>query len=189
MLPAFRLLVILAIASPACAWAKSPVWNVVADRSSLTFSATQVGQTITGEFKSFAADIRFDPADLASAHVVATIDMGSVDTGDGQRNAALPTADWFNSETFPRATFEAKDFTAIESGDYEARGKLTIRGIERNVVLPFSLKIEGDQAIMQGALTLVRTEFGVGQGQWQSGQWVGLEVRVSVDLTATRSAE
>ena len=34
---------------------------------------------------------------------------------------------------------------------------------------------------------LVRGAFGVGQGPWASGQWVGLDVGVDVDIVATRA--
>lgn len=184
-----HMMLMLAILVPAQTWAGSANWDVVAEQSSITFSATQVGQSFTGKFKTFEAQIQFDPADLASAHVFATIDMRSVDANDGQRNAALPTPDWFASKSFPAATFEAKSFTAIDAGKYEARGTLTIRGIAKEVLLPFSLDIEGDKASMHGEAEIIRTDFGVGQGQWQSGQWVGLEVKIIVEIAATRASE
>lgn len=188
MRPIIRLLLIFAALGPSQTRAESTNWKIIADQSSLTFSATQVGQAFTGKFNSFEADIRFDPADLANSYVLATIDMGSVDTDDSQRNAALPSPDWFASRRFPAAKFEAKAFTAIANGEYEARGTLTIKGIEKSVLLPFSLEIESDRARMQGELVIVRTDYGVGQGQWQSVQWVGAEVKVFVDISATRAA-
>lgn len=189
MRPPVHLLLILAILAPTQTWAGSANWNVGAEQSSVTFSATQVGQSFTGKFKAFKAQIRFDPADLASAHVLATIDMSSVDAGDGQRNIALPTSDWFDSQVFPSATFEATSFTALAAGKYEARGTLTIRGVAQEILLPFSLDIDGDKANMQGEVTIIRTDYGVGQGQWQSGQWVGLEVKIIVEIVATRASE
>jgi hypothetical protein len=36
-----------------------------------------------------------------------------------------------------------------------------------------------DEARATGHLDLVRTDFGVGQGPWTSGQWVALEVVTS----------
>ena len=54
-------------------------------------------------------------------------------------------------------------------------------------VLPFTLTISGDQAAAKGHLSLIRSDFGIGQGPWSSGQWVALEVGVDVDLVATKS--
>ena len=55
-------------------------------------------------------------------------------------------------------------------------------------MLPLHLaSISGDQAAAKGYLTLMRSDFGIGQGPWSSGQWVALEVGVDVDLVATKS--
>jgi polyisoprenoid-binding protein YceI len=75
----------------------------------------------------------------------------------------------------------------VGTNTYEATGTLTLRGVTRSLTLPFTLEIDGDRARARGHADLVRTTFGVGQGAWASGQWVGLDVGVDLDLTATRS--
>jgi polyisoprenoid-binding protein YceI len=58
------------------------------------------------------------------------------------------------------------------------------------VVLPFTWKQDGDiaemqgkvTAIMQGGLTMDRTRWDVGTGEWSSGDTVGRQVDVHVDL-------
>ncbi|MCY4507369.1 MAG: YceI family protein, partial [Acidobacteria bacterium] len=83
------------------------------------------------------------------------------------------------------ARFEATRFVDKGQGDYAAIGTLTIRGTSRPVTLPFHLTLAGDTARAAGRVGLVRTEFGVGQGAWASGQWVALDVGVEVDIVAT----
>lgn len=51
---------------------------------------------------------------------------------------------------------------------------------------PSTLKIDGDKARMSGVTTLDRTAFGVGQGEWQATDQIPAEVKVSIQLTATR---
>ncbi len=84
-----------------------------------------------------------------------------------------------------QARFEAARFIDKGQGDYEAVGTLTIRGTSRPLTLPFHLTLDKDQARAAGHVGLVRTDFGVGQGPWASGQWVGLDVGVDIDLAAT----
>src|SRR5262249_17647897 len=105
-----------------------------------------------------------------------------------QRDTALSETDWFDVKQFPEASFEATGFVAKGGNAYEAPGKLTIRGMAKDVVLPFTLAIEGDKAEAKGHLSLVRTGFGVGQGVWASREWVALDVGVDLDLVATKSA-
>ncbi len=161
-------------------------WSVDADASTLAFVATQGGQEFTGQFESWQADIAFSPDDLAGSQVTVTIDMSTADAGANDRNSQLPTGDWFDVDNHPTATFVTTGFAHVDGDDYQATADLTIKGVTLPVTLPFSLTIEGNTATVSGALTLLRTDYSVGEGQWSSGDTVGLDVRVEVDLTATR---
>ncbi|MFZ1988608.1 MAG: YceI family protein, partial [Alphaproteobacteria bacterium] len=91
---------------------------------------------------------------------------------------------WFDIAKFPVARFETKSFKDLGRGKYEAAANLTIRGVTKEVVFPFSLAIKGKVAKMTGSLALLRTDYGVGQGQWTATDWVGGDVKVDVALTA-----
>lgn len=168
--------------SPACAanWAVDPA------HSTLGFAGTQTGEPFSGTFKSWTARIDYDPAHPEAAHIAVTIDMTSATTGDPQRDEALPGADWFDIATHPQATFEATGFTPHGGDTFETAGTLSIRGISKAVTLPFTLAVQGDTAHVTGKADLVRTSFGVGQGSWASGDYVGLAVGVTIDLSAHR---
>lgn len=181
----YRLLLAAAIlAAPACAEAAD--WAVDPAKSRLGFSGVQVGVPFKGRFKRFEAEIAFDPAAPETGHALVTVDLASAETGDVQRDEALPQADWFATKATPQARFEARRFVPRGGDAYEAVGSLTIRGIRRDATLPFRLTLAGDAAHATGHLDLVRTDFGVGQGPWASGQWVALEVGVDLDLVARR---
>jgi polyisoprenoid-binding protein YceI len=170
----------------AAAPARAAEWVVDPALSHLQFSGLQTGVAFQGSFGIWKAEISFDPAHPEAGRARVTIDLASAATGDLQRDGALPDADWFDTAAFPRAEFVVDHFVAKGGGEYEAPGRLTIRGIARDVLLPFTLGITGDRAAAKGHLTLVRTDFGVGQGVWSTGDWVALEVGVDVDLVATR---
>ncbi|WP_375465519.1 YceI family protein [uncultured Methylobacterium sp.] len=164
--------------------ARAADWIVDAGRSRIGFSGVQVGVPFQGRFRRFEAEIAFDPAAPESGHARILIDLTSAETGDVQRDEALPQAEWFDAKADKQARFEAARFVAKGGDAYEAVGSLTIRGVRRDATLPFRLTTEGGTAHAVGHLDLVRTNFGVGQGPWASGQWVALEVGVDVDLTA-----
>jgi polyisoprenoid-binding protein YceI len=171
------------LSSPALA----ATWTVDPAASKLGFSGVQTDQPFSGTFKTWTGTIDFDPAKPEAAHVLITIDPGSAATGDTQRDEALPTDDWFAASKFPKATFEATGFTPKGGTKFETTGKLTIRGLTKDVTLPFDLTIDGNTAHAVGSTKLVRTNFGVGQGDWATDQWVALDVTVNVDLTAHRA--
>jgi polyisoprenoid-binding protein YceI len=169
---------------PAVALPAPPEWRVVSEQSRLGFTGTQAGSPFNGSFKAFEARVRFDPDDLAASRVEVTIDMATAETGARERDDAVRGDDWFAVARHPKATFRTVGFRRLAADRYEADADLTIRDTTRRVTLPFTLTIADGQAHAVGDVTIKRTDFGVGQGQWASGQWVGLDVTIRIDIRA-----
>lgn len=175
---------------PAHAHALKPLastWRIVPEKSSLTFTATQLGQAFNGKFPKFTADLTLDPADTANAKLTATVDLASIDAGDKQRNEALPGDDWFDVADNPKATFKSHKIVKKDGHSFEAIGAMTIKGIQRQVTIPFTITTTGDTAAIKGGFTIKRTDFNVGAGQWATGQWIGLDVKVAIDAAAVKA--
>jgi len=166
--------------------ARAAQWIIDPARSKLGFSGTQVGTQFQGTLTPYTARINFDPADLANSSVHIEIDPASATTGDPQRDAALPATEWFDVADFPKAVFDATSIQTTGTNAFNADGKLTIRGVTLPFSLPFTLEIDGATAHATGHAQLIRTDFGVGQGPWTSGDFVALKVDVNIDLVATR---
>lgn len=182
-MPRLVLAAMLAVLAAAPAWAQT--WAVDPARSKLGFEATMSGVRFSGSFGSWTADIAFDPANLAAAKVTAAIQTASAVTGDKDRDAALPGADWFAASAFPAARFETTGFSDKGGGAYEASGALTIRDKTVPITLPFTLTIADGVATMSGRVAIDRTAFGVGQGEWATADPVAHDVTVVVDIVAT----
>jgi polyisoprenoid-binding protein YceI len=174
------------VLSPAAGTASE--WEMIPAESRLSFAGIQAGIPFEGRFGRFSATIRFDPGDLTASRVAVVISTASAATGDKQRDAALPQGEWFDVATFPEARFETVGFRHLGGSRYEAAARLTIRSVTRDVLLPFNLEISGDRAVTEGSLVLVRTDYGVGQGPWTTGQWVALDVTVTLRLVARRKS-
>jgi len=186
MLP--KMMIALAVTT-ALGWtapADAAEWLIDAAHSRLGFSGNQGGTAFAGSFARWQGGIDFDPARPAAGHALITIEMASAATGDAEKDQLLPQPEWFDIKSFPKAVFEATSFRAKGGTSYEAVGSLTIRGISRPVVLPFTLDLAGDRAHATGTLDLVRTDFGIGQGMWSTPQTVALQVAVTLDLAAQR---
>ncbi len=160
-------------------------WSVDHTQSTLGFEASMNGTGFSGQFGRWTATISFDPADLAASKAEVSIDMTSAETGDGTRDAALPQPDWFDTDNFGTATFVASAFRSMGGDAYEADGTLTIRGTSKPVTLAFTLAIADGKAVMAGATTLNRGDFGVGQGEFAGDTPVALAVKVVVSIQAT----
>ncbi len=168
-----------------------PQWQIDSGKSNLTFQATQYGQTFDGSF-DFNGAIYFDPALLDKSNVKIEIDIASIKTGSEDRDSQARAEDWFNVATYPKAVFEAEEFTTGHRvNSYEASGTLTLRGITMPIILPFALVISDNgqgQSIaeMTATLDLNRLDFGVGQGQWQKTGAISDKVTINISLLATQ---
>ena len=162
-------------------------WNVDYSKSKLGFGVQWSGQPFGAMFKSWNADIDFDPADLAHAHVVVTIDLASEASDSPDNDDGVQGAQGFQVSQFPQAKFEATSFTHGSGNQYAAKGFLTIKGVKKPVTLNFQLQITGDKAHMSGTADVMRGDWGLGQGEWASEKTVSHHVGIFVDLTATKA--
>jgi polyisoprenoid-binding protein YceI len=164
-----------ATAAAAGAWRGDP------GSGSLQFMAVQAGATFAGAFRRFAVEFDFDPARPAAGRLDVTVETASVDTADAERDEILRGRDFFWVERHPRAVFHAARFERDGSG-WRAQGELTLRGVARPVAVRFELAADGDRLLMTGTSQLRRLEFGVGQGEWESTEWVGDAVGLRFEL-------
>jgi polyisoprenoid-binding protein YceI len=162
-------------------------WVVDPARSSLGFAGSETGNAFQGRFKRWQAQIAFDPRDPAAARVRVTIDIGSATTDERRRDEAMLGEDWLDAGRFPRAVFEATGFRPLGGGRFETSGTLAIRDQRRPVALSFVLAEHEGVTRARGEAALIRTQFGVGRGQWSGAQFVGLEVKVVFDMVARRA--
>ncbi len=114
-----------------------------------------------------------------------TVEMSSYDSGDKDRDDTLRGPDLFSVAKFPQARFTATQITKTATG-FDAVGKLTIRGVARDQHIPFTLRTASEQGhavgYLTGKTTIHRLDFGVGQGEWKSTEWVGNDVTVSYNV-------
>lgn len=168
------------------ALAESPQWAPDMATSRIGFVTYWQNAPVKGVFTAWTADIRFDPDDLSAGRVAVEIQTGSADTNYADRDAEIKKSDWFAVQAFPTATFSAETFRHVEGDAYEADGVLAIKGVEQPMTLPFTLKIEGDAAVMAATVPVSRLAFTIGEGQWERTDFIKDDVTVEIEVNATR---
>ena len=169
----------LALLAAGPAAAKS--WQGGPDAGPLQFDAVQADAKFTGRFKAFDVRFDFDPAKPAVGRLDVTVTVASTDTADEERDAILKSAEFFWSERHPQAEFHATRFRRAGKR-WRADGELTLRGVTKPAAVLFTLDEKAQVLGMKGDATIRRLPFGVGQGEWQSTEWIGDEVVVRFDL-------
>jgi polyisoprenoid-binding protein YceI len=179
------LLFFLLLGAPALAGPNDP-WTIDPARSRIGFGAEQIGKLISGRIGRWTGTIVLEPQNLAAARIDIRMDMRTTTTGAKDVDDMLLGPSFLDVARQPEARF-VSDSIASRGGDaYEARGKLTIREVTRDVVLPFTLRIQGGQASARGALGIKRLDYGVGRNEWAATNYVANEVTIDVTVVASR---
>jgi len=108
-------------------------WKVDPVHSSVEFQVKHLGiATVKGQFIEFEGTLEVGE-DGARAN--GTVEVGSVNTREPQRDAHLRSADFFDVEQFPRIAFQATEITPLDGEEFKVIGELTIHGVTHEVTL------------------------------------------------------
>ena len=172
--------------SPAAAEAvEAENWQADKDKSVITFSGLYEGERFSGTFEDWDASIAFDPDNLEASKTQVTINTASARTGTKLYDDTLKAAEWFDVRSFPSATVDLGEFTAVGE-NYVAVAQIAIKTSRVDVPLKFSLQINDNQAIVNGNAVLSRSALGLGQVSDAAGDHISDEITVTVNLVATR---
>ena len=163
--------------------------KLVPAQSEIVFISKQMGVPVEGRFKKFDAQIAFDPAKPAAGKIAFTVDMASATLGVKETDAELPKADWFNTAKFAQATFQSGAIKGLGAGKFEVSGRLTIKGVSHEVVVPVALTQAGPNTTATGAFTLKRLVFKIGDNEWSDTSMVADEVQVKFKFALTGVAK
>ncbi|HEX7056802.1 MAG TPA: YceI family protein [Bacilli bacterium] len=172
-------------------------WVVDQSHSSIDFTIRHMMiSKVKGAFHDFTAEIEADPEDLTTAQIQFSVDLNSIDTRNGDRDAHLRSADFFDVEKYPKMTFQAVRIEKKGEGEYEVTGNLTIR----DVTLPqtFTVTYEGsgkdpwgnEKVGFSAAGVINRSDYGLTYNAVleTGGVLIGDEVKVSLEIEASKQA-
>ena len=116
--------------------AQSTKWTQDASHSDVSFNVKHlVISSATGNFKDYSVTVLSDKEDFSDAKIDVTINTGSIDTDNENRDKHLRSDDFFNSEKYPAMTFKGRSLKKVGKNTYKLTGDLTIRNITKTVTL------------------------------------------------------
>ena len=162
--------------------------TVVAARSEIVFVSRQMGVPIEGRFKTFGAQLEFDPRRPEAGKVTLTIVMASAAFGASEAEVEVARPAWFDVARFPQATFQSTAIKPAGAGRFEVVGKLTIKGTAQELTVPVALTQSGSTGSASGSFTLKRLDYRIGEGEWADPSMVANEVQVRFRIALTGMA-
>lgn len=133
-----------AYANDMTAWKDMPagIYTVDKTHASLIWKVSHAGlSNYTARFKSYDAEINFDPADITKSSVTAKIDPATLETDyvataekDFNKNL-ITKEEWFNAGKFPEITFKSTKIEVTGENTGKIHGDLTFLGVTKPVTL------------------------------------------------------
>jgi polyisoprenoid-binding protein YceI len=150
----------------------SQEWKI-ADKSFVKFD----GGDPSGQFTGVRGAISFDPNDLANSKFVDSIDVATINTGNGMKNTHAKSEKWFDAEKYPTIIFASSAISKTATG-YEAKGMLTMHGVQKEVVIPFTF----DNNVFKGSIMVNRLDYNINTAEPNHGA-SNLKVDIEVPVT------
>ncbi|MEC5406021.1 YceI family protein [Paraburkholderia sp. MPAMCS5] len=160
--------------------------DIDTSKSTVIATTKQMNVPVDGKFRKFSAQLSFDPARPAAGNATVSIDTGSYDLGADDYNKQAQGKEWFDSATYPAATFVSSAIAPTGGNQYKITGKLTIKGKTQTVVVPVVIASQGSIQTFDGSLPIKRSQFDVGTGEWKDTSVVADEVVIKFHLVASK---
>ncbi len=168
---------ILILAGSAFTFVAAPGWQI-AKGYSIGFSIGSEG----GIFKEFSGNVIFDDQNPAAGKFDVTVNVASVNTGNGLQNNHIKSDEWLDAGKYPTIHFQSTSI-AKEAHGYKATGDLEMHGVKKPVTFPFEFVRTGQGGLFTGNLTLSRNDFKIGK----PGGDVDDAIKVTISVPVTKS--
>lgn len=137
-----------------------------ASKSTVIATFKQEGVPVEAPFRRFSGTISYDASNVTAAAAQLEVETGSLDIGEEAYNAEVRKKGWFDSATYPKATFRSTAIKPGAAGQFDATGTLTMKGRAVTLTVPVKVSSAGASTIFDGALIVSRKAFGIGEPMW-----------------------
>lgn len=188
-----KTLICLLLLSTSGQAAAADAWRLDPVHTRVLFKVDHAGYSqALGLFPDITGELRFDPADWASARLEVRIPLARLQIGDDGWRDKLLTRPFFDAAAFPEARFVSTRVEPVDAENARVYGQLTLRGVAREVVLDVRLNKLARHPLtfrrtagFSASAELDRRDFGMDAWPNVIGQRVTLEIQA--EATRTRN--
>lgn len=169
-------------------------WTVDWVHSGVFFDVRHTYATVRGQFDDVSGTFVFDPENVGVSHCSLEVRVKSINTNNRKRDDHLRSGEFFAVKEYPVMTFESERVRQVDGSRFEVEGKITVKDVSRNVVIPFTyygvkenpLKPQQLVAGFEARFAIDRLEYHVGQGKFYQMGVIGKDVDVTITLEVLR---
>lgn len=149
-------------------WAADYVIDTEGAHASINFKISHVGFSyLVGRFDDFTGTFSYDPAKPENTRVEVLIKTDSLNSNHAERDEHLRSEDYLATDKYPEATFKSTKFVTEDGENGQLHGKLTLRGVTKDVVIDVKKVGEGEdpwggyRVGFAGTTSLTLADFGI----------------------------
>lgn len=143
---------------------KGTALPISAENSKVEFTGSKVTGKHDGGFKAFTGTIDLVNNKAEDSKVAVDIDVNSIFTDDEKLTGHLKTADFFDVEKFPKASFVSTKImpdAAKGAGFYTVTGDFDLHGQKKSITFPAKITVGDDKVEVDAEFSINRKDFGI----------------------------
>ena len=132
----------------------------------------------SGEFKGLKGTINFDPNNLGTSNFDVSIDVATINTGNGMKNTHAVSDKWLDAAKYPVIKFTSTSIAKTATG-YDAKVTLDMHGVQKEITLPFTF----ENNIFKGVFQVNRLDYQINTAEPNHG---GSIIKVDITVPVSR---
>jgi polyisoprenoid-binding protein YceI len=130
--------------------------------STIGFTGSKVTGSHDGGFRSFEGSFVLEGGQLVGDDNHIVIQMDSAWSDSDRLTGHLISADFFEVETYPEASFKVTAATPeSDTMTYALTGDFTLHGVTKHIMFPATITQEGDTFGLKSEFVIKRTDYGI----------------------------
>lgn len=129
----------------------------------IRFQIKNAGITVAGTISDWEFDIVWDAKKSANCKITGRANPASIDTGIKLRDKHLQGRQYFHAEKFPSITLQSKKILSKGKGKYSGIFDLQIRGVIKEIEIPFTVISKNDKLMFSGEFIINRLDYHIGE--------------------------
>jgi polyisoprenoid-binding protein YceI len=135
--------------------------DVKKSKVAFTIFKFKINGPVDGKFNDFTAGFKYNADKNELESITANIKVASIDTADAKRDGHLRTEDFFHADKFKEITFKSTEKATLKDGKGKIKGKLTMRGKTKDVILNVENKGTKKAPRFVATTKINRNDFGI----------------------------
>lgn len=150
-------------------------WSYSEDNYVIKFSS----EDPSGTFKGLEGDVVFDINNLTESYFDVSVDVNTINTGNGMQNRHATSEKWLDAEKYPKIKFKSSSIKATDKG-FDALGKLEMHGVTKEITIPFTFTEGAFAGTFQGEFMVNRNDYNIGSPGGKASEKIKVSIKLPV---------